>query len=144
MTFGSMVGMANIYTNQWGARVVSCDSHSVDQLRHVYGDVRQAGVTDEECPACRTERARAELPGQVRAALLSPKLSHTRMRSWCGVNVVHIYHRDTSSPSGVMLAAGIDEDQYNQIATELRGQVFTGALAPLSPTEGLCAPSRGR
>lgn len=127
--------MANIYTNQWGARLVSCETHAPKQLRHLHGDVKVAGVTEQECPECRVDRQRAELPGQVRAALLSPKLSHTRARNWCGVTVVYVYHRDDTSPSGVMLAAGCDEPIYNEIAAELRGQVHAGAMAPLSPTE---------
>jgi hypothetical protein len=128
--------MANIYTNQWNAHVVACESHAAEILRHVYGDVRQVGTTDEECRACRTARQLAEQPARMRAALMSPKLSHTRTK----YGSVHAYHRDDASPSGVMLAASLDEARYADLARELAGVVFGGCLAPLSPTEGLAVP----
>ena len=133
--------MANLYTNKFGARVVSCDAHEAESLRHVYGDPVKSGETDQECPKCRSRREWDEAPAHMRAALMSPRLSHTRYR----YGSVYAYHRDPTSPSGVMLASGLDPERYEKLIAEMRESgTYTGHAAPLSPTEGLCAPSKGR
>lgn len=88
------------------------------------------------CDVCREEGEYAakmeEAADQMRAALLSSKLAHTRhVRGF-----VHAYHRDETSPTGVLLAASCEATRYDALAAELRGEVFAGALSPLSPTEG--------
>jgi hypothetical protein len=67
----------------------------------------------------------------MRQALLRPDHSHTR---WVR-GFVHAYHYDGSSPSGVMLSASLEAKRYDALAETMRGQVFAGALSPLSPEE---------
>jgi hypothetical protein len=122
-----------LLTNEWGARLVTCERHEAARTKYLGGD-KQRTETPDECPDCRTERLRAELPLRVREALLSPDLSHTRARNVCGATVC-VYHYDRKSPTGVMLAVMCDEEMYDAIAAELRGQAYAGALSPLSPTE---------
>lgn len=65
-------------------------------------------------------------------AINSPNFSHARQGTGCWRDVVYIYHRDPSSPSGVKLA----EIEENYTAAEadalLRSRRNT---SPLSPTE---------
>jgi hypothetical protein len=70
-------------------------------------------------------------------AIKSPNFMHARHRNWCG-GVVTIYHRDTTSPSGVIGVAGGRPDLVDPLIRKYRD------TSPLSPTEGLCAPSRGQ
>lgn len=96
----------------------------------------RAARDGEVCQQCeglakQTAMWDAEVP-KVRAALLSDQLAHTRFRN----GTVYVYHRDSTSPTGVRMAAGLPADRYELLAAELRGQVFQGSLSPLSPTEG--------
>lgn len=91
--------------------------------------------SDAPCAACRDEAEYAALMdglvGTMREAMLSPKLSHTRtVRGF-----VYAYHRDDTSPTGVMAAGSCEEGRYFALAAELHGHVLAGALSPLSPTE---------
>lgn len=70
-------------------------------------------------------------------AIKSPHFQHARQRNWCG-GVVTIYHRDPSSPSGVRGVAGGRPDLVDPLIRKYRD------TSPLSPTEGLCAPSMGQ
>lgn len=132
-------------TNEYGAQVVTCLLHLV-----AVREVTLLGVVSEEvtetgtCQRCATQQALADVPAKLRAALLDPRCSHTRFRQWCGQGSVYVYHRDPSSPSGVLLAASGSEQEFNAVYEQLRRDGLIGsAKAPLSPTEGLCAPSRG-
>lgn len=64
------------------------------------------------------------------AALKSPHFSHTRIGSGCWREVVWIYHRDPSSPSGVHLAGSCTEAEFNEISF-----LAPRWASPLSPTE---------
>lgn len=81
-----------------------------------------------ECKRCPID---AEMRDKMRAALLSPDLSHTRYRN----GSVYAYRFDASSPTGVLVAAGCPETIYRSLEAELRGRVHGGSLSPLSPTE---------
>lgn len=48
------------------------------------------------------------------AAMESPKFSHVSVRQWCGVQC-YVYHHDASSPSGVIIAGGLPEDEARPI-----------------------------
>ena len=39
-----------------------------------------------------------------------PDYSHSTHRAWCGKVMLHVYHRNPKSPSGVFLAASGDYD----------------------------------
>jgi hypothetical protein len=47
----------------------------------------------------------SELKKLVRA-IKSSDFSHVRTRGWCGFDMTSIYHRDRTSPTGVLLNAG--------------------------------------
>lgn len=139
-----------LLTNKYGARGISCERHFQEMRACFLGDVATRPIAEDQteikdgyvgdygCYRCRQEADRAALPGLVRLALLDPKLSHTRQRNWCGASIIYVYHRDQTSPSGVMLAVGIDEDQFNVIYNELRAAgLISSSKSPLSPTEGL-------
>lgn len=128
-----------IITNQYNVRAVTCELHRSGIESHIVG-ATFGGTTDDECPECLEDRRKAELPGEVRAALLSKKLSHTRARNFGGGWSVYVYHRDDSSPTGVLLATSIDKARFDSIYAELRQSgVLTSSASPLSPTEGLRA-----
>lgn len=106
-------------TNKYGAVLVTCERHYAEQSKHFYGslDMDSRADTDKPCKLCTQERQQAEHPAKVREALLSPKLSHTRARQWCGQWIVSIYHREPSSPSGVLRAEGA---QHGAVRYHLR------------------------
>lgn len=66
----------------------------------------------------------------IEQAIASDKFSHSRVRSWCGTNIVYIYHYDGTSPTGVHLACGADDTPETDAL--LRKYHRT---SPLSPTE---------
>lgn len=74
----------------------------------------------------------------IREAIESPAFHHARQKRLVMSEVVTIYHRDHSSPSGVIAAAWGSPDVVNPMLREIRNN------SPLSPTEDLCAPSRSR
>lgn len=63
-------------------------------------------------------------------AATSPKFTHARARNWCGHWVVAVYHRDDTSPTGVIFAAGLDEEYADPILDACRRP---GALSPTEP-----------
>lgn len=72
--------------------------------------------------------------GEIRAAIRaarSPNFIHARSRSWGGQWIAYFYHRDPTSPSGKIMAAGIDDATGTEILRR------AGRTSPLSPTEGL-------
>jgi hypothetical protein len=93
-------------------------------------------TTHEPCNACRdileTAARDVQMVPAMRAALVSPLLSHTRAHG----RFVHAYHRDHTSPTGVVLAGTLVATLFAELSAELRGTVSAGALSPLSPTEG--------
>lgn len=60
-------------------------------------------------------------------AIRSPDFSHARNGDGCWRNVVWIYHRDRSSPTGVKLAIGVDATVADPL---LRALQRTSALSP--------------
>lgn len=127
--------MTNIrLTNQYGGSLVTCAQHDRERRQHIHG-VLVASTTADPCPTCETARQHNEAPATMRAALLHPAMSHTRFRPFGASGSVYAYHYDATSPSGFMLAAGLDLERYETIEAELRGQVGSGKLSPLSPTE---------
>jgi hypothetical protein len=72
----------------------------------------------------------SEAKNLIKAAR-DPKFIHARCRNWCHANMTTIYHRDPSSPSGKIAAAGHHDPLVSAI---LERQNRT---SPLSPTEGL-------
>jgi hypothetical protein len=68
----------------------------------------------------------------ITEALTSPSFSHSRCRPWCGVMMCYIYHRDYSSPSGVWMIYGGEE---NKMIEEANSVGLGHKLSPLSPTE---------
>lgn len=69
---------------------------------------------------------------QIIRSIKSPNYSHSRYRSWCGFGVTSIYHRNRTSPSGVLLEAGAADEIVSPLLRKYRNN------SPLSPTEGLC------
>jgi hypothetical protein len=69
-------------------------------------------------------------------AIRSPHFTHARTRRWCGQEIASIYHRDPKSPCGVLLQIGGDDAVVSFLLRRYKN------TSPLSPTEGLCAPSR--
>ena len=70
------------------------------------------------------------------AAITSPNYQHSRARGGPGGGhggawVTYIYHRDVTSPSGVMCVARGDSAIIDPLLRALRNN------SPLSPTEGL-------
>jgi hypothetical protein len=63
-------------------------------------------------------------------AITDSKYSHSRSRNFCGW-VTHIYHRDHTSPSGVICVGGDDASIVDPLIRYFRNN------SPLSPTEGL-------
>lgn len=131
-------------SNAYGARMMTCDRHLAKVFPNFIGirnvripsaeDRASAETWHRECADCRAARYLAELPDKVRAALQDPRLAHTRYRR----GAIYIYHRDDTSPSGVLLAEQCDEKMFDEIFSELRAANKVPAFAsPLSPTEGL-------
>lgn len=50
------------------------------------------------------------------AALDHAKFSHVSIRRWCGLQA-YVYHHDATSPSGVVLAGGLPEEEARPILT---------------------------
>jgi hypothetical protein len=126
--------------NSFGASVERCPKHIDATREHILGITSEYKINaTRECEDCRTERMRREAPAMMRAILLSGRLSHTRFRSWCRVGIVYAYVRDNNSPTGVVLAATLEESEYNKLVAELKaeGKANNGSMSPLSPTEGL-------
>lgn len=135
-----------IITNRFGARRLTCDKHYLAMRLCFLGEATATIVPSdsdqlidtENCIDCLNEARLAALPGRVRAALLSPRFAHTRQRSWCGASIIYVYHRHTTSPSGVLLEVSIGEPEFNVIYTDLIAQgMIRSSASPLSPTEGL-------
>lgn len=132
---------AQEFRNAWGGHVVSCSEHEAELRVALLGEL-SATPTNLPCWKCDEQKKKAEyqsaIPGLIRAALLSPKFSHTRFRSWCNVGIVYVYHRDETSPSGVRLAEGAEEPVFEAVYDELYSAgMIRSSAAPLSPTEGL-------
>lgn len=68
---------------------------------------------------------------QLRSLLRSPNYSHSRFRSWCGVDQVYFYVLDRNSPSCVRLAMIVEAELADRITAE---EHKPGALSPI---EGL-------
>lgn len=130
-----------LITNRYGGKLVTCERHEPERSKLIIGQDDEAHPrvpTEQPCPNCEQERKLAELPGLVRKALLDAKFSHSRFREWCGAGCVYIYHRNPTSPSGVMLAVGCPASMFDPIYNALRAEGLIGSGAsPLSPTEGL-------
>jgi len=122
-------------SNQWGGRIVYCVRHMEAHRRHIFGTLTET-PSDKPCPDCRAERQHAEAPAVMRAALLSPNFSHTRVHSLMRGSVC-CYHREPGSPTGVKLACALDESRFDALYAELRAAgAIGGGASPLSPTEG--------
>lgn len=65
----------------------------------------------------------------IEAAIANPAFSHSRAGDGCWRDVRWIYHRDSTSPSGVKLACAGDAKVVEPILRRLRD------TSPLSPTE---------
>lgn len=127
-------------TNEYGGKLERCDRHVEGAAQYLVGR-KVAQLVEGECEDCRAERQRAELPGKVRALLLSGELAHTRFRPFStldGGGYVTLYRREPTSPTGVLAAASISAAEFDRIFDELRAEgLISSSLAPLSPTEGL-------
>lgn len=139
-----------LITNKYGAVGITCERHLPERIKHIYGaQTRPIAVDQTEfvdrtfggdtgCYLCRQERERAEHPAKVRAALLDPKCSHTRFRPFGSGGYVTIYHRNETSPTGVLAAVGCDSKLFDEIYEALRAEgLVSSSKSPLSPTEGL-------
>jgi hypothetical protein len=131
--------MNTVTFNKYGAKLVTCECHREWQAAHIYGLMTETTTpTAEECPACREEVQHYEHPAKVRAALLDPRCTHTRFRSFGSSGYVTVYHRDHTSPTGVMAAVGASAELFDKIYAELRADgLLSSSKSPLSPTEGL-------
>lgn len=65
----------------------------------------------------------------VKAAIESPKFSHARYRVFGRCAYVAIYHRESTSPSGVLFAASGNPTVVDRLLREIR------KTSALSPTE---------
>ncbi len=126
-------------TNKYGAILITCNCHREWQAAHIYGLMPETETpTDAECVACRKECQHYEHPAKVRAALLDPRCTHTRFRSFGSSGYVTVYHRDQTSPTGVMAAVGASAELFDRIYNELKAaDLLSSSKSPLSPTEGL-------
>ena len=66
----------------------------------------------------------------IREAIESPAYAYSRQRKVVCSETVTIYHRDPSSPSGVIAAISGTPEVVNPMLREIRNN------SPLSPTEG--------
>jgi len=134
------------FTNRFGATLITCADHEAAQSAHFPGGfVDRVEGADGVCRLCQEAAERAAHPGRVREALLSPLLSHTRLRGGPRTCLpplpagwyVTVYHRDATSPTGVLAAISASQDVFDAIYREL---VVAGLISsnksPLSPTEG--------
>jgi hypothetical protein len=64
---------------------------------------------------------------QCRQAILSDNFAYARLKPFCRVDRVLIYHRDPNSPSGFLLAAGGAPSVIDPMLREYRN---TSALSP--------------
>ena len=125
-------------TNRFGATLITCADHEAAQSTHFPGGwiVDRVEGADGVCGVCQEAADRAAHPGRVREALLSPLLSHTRSRRGVGWYVT-VYHRDTTSPTGVLAAISVSQDVFDAIYHELvAAGLISSNKSPLSPTEG--------
>ena len=124
-------------TNRFGATLITCADHEAEQSTHFLGGfVTRAEGAEGACDLCQAAADRAAQPGRVREALLSPLLSHTRARQAAGWYVT-VYHRDTTSPTGVLAVISASDDVFNAVYDELRAAgLVSSSQSPLSPTEG--------
>ena len=124
-------------TNRFGATLITCADHEAEQSTHFPGGfVTRAEGADGVCDLCQAAADRLAQPGRVREALLSPRLSHTRARHGAGWYVT-VYHRDTTSPTGVLAVISASDDVFNAVYAELRAAgLVLSSHSPLSPTEG--------
>jgi hypothetical protein len=125
--------------NKYGAILITCVCHYEWQAAHIYGLMMETATpTADECPICREECQHYEHPAKVRAALLDPRCTHTRFRSFGSSGYVTVYHRDATSPTGVFAAVGASAELFDKIYNELRtAGLLSSSKSPLSPTEGL-------
>ena len=125
-------------TNRFGATLITCADHEAEQSTHFPGGfVARAEGADGVCRLCQAAADRLAHPGRVREALLSPRLSHTRARPGAAGWRVTVYHRDTTSPTGVLAVISASDDVFNAIYDELRAVgLVLSSHSPLSPTEG--------
>ena len=65
----------------------------------------------------------------VSEAINHPNFSHARQGKGCWREIVYIYHRDKSSPSGVSLAASGKTSEVDPILRNIEN------TSPLSPDE---------
>jgi len=125
-------------TNRFGATLITCADHEAAQsVAHSLGGfVDRVEGADGVCRLCQEAAERAAHPGRVREALLSPLLTHTRARRGVGWYVT-VYHRDTTSPTGVLAAIDASEEVFRPIYRELvAAGLISSNKSPLSPTEG--------
>jgi len=124
-------------TNRFGATLITCADHEAAQSTHFPGGfVTRVEGADGVCGVCQEAVDRAAHPGLVREALLSPLLSHTRARRGAGWYVT-VYHRDTTSPTGVLAAISVSQDVFDAIYHDLRAAgLVSSSQSPLSPIEG--------
>jgi hypothetical protein len=121
-----------LITNQYKIHVVVCPAHFDECRANIYGDVKTTPTAEMGCRRCAEEATRKANPGKVRAALLHPSFSHSRFKR----GNVYVYHRVPTSPSGVLMAAAIDEAGFDAIYDDLLAQgLIRSSASPLSPTE---------
>ncbi len=83
-----------------------------------------------ECKDCRQEDEElARVPELVAGSIYS------RFKPHCGVNFIHFYKQDSTSPTGVRLLASIRHTTRAEDAI----RAISSAHVPLSPTEGLAS-----
>lgn len=70
----------------------------------------------------------------VEEAIRHPNFSHARAGNGCWRDSVRIYHRDPTSPSGVMMVSSGDASEVDSLLRAIRN------TSALSPTEGLYRP----
>lgn len=127
------------YSNDATGRTIVCAAHA-EWVRRWWStgwDKRgyTTTATDGPCVICAAEAEKDEHANTtVRAALLLPALAHTRFRN----GSVYVYHRDDTSPTGVVLSCSTDAERFDKLFIELTksGQLPRWA-SPLSPTEGM-------
>jgi hypothetical protein len=121
--------------NRYGATLVTCEAHREQEMQFFFGApmTEEPAGEDGICQRCDEQRKHAALPARFVKAALAPEFAYARQGSRVSPwdDTIHVYHRDRTSPSGVRLAASLDQARY-------RGLVEDGAireLSALSPTE---------
>ena len=71
-------------------------------------------------------------------ALNDPRYSHCSRRMWCGIEQVHAYFREPTSPSGVLLAASAKYADVQDLMERL------GKRSTYGPTRGDIAAAQWR